>query len=143
MKVVVSKVEDFAPDTRRIVNVGGREIGVFRLGDRFFGIRNRCPHQGGPLCQGRTVPLVVSDGPGKFELGGSMLVMCPWHGWHYDMETGEAYAPGDPRVKSYNVSIERGGDVVGAQGESGGSQPRLLAETFTVNIEDDYVVLDA
>jgi len=141
MKVVVAKVDDFAPNTRRIVNVGGREIGVFRLGDRFFGIRNRCPHQGGPLCEGRTTPLVVSDVPGRIELGSTMLVMCPWHGWHYDLETGEAYAPGDPHVKSYAVSVERGRDVVA--GEDGAAPPRLLAETFAVEIEDDYVVLEA
>ena len=136
MKVVVSKAQDFPPDSRRIVRVGNREIGVFRVGDRFYGVRNRCPHQGGPLCKGRTFPLVVSAQPGEIELRESMLVMCPWHGWQYDMETGEAYAPGDPRVKSYPVSVEPGCDVL-----DGGAS--LVAETFTVSVEDEYVVIDA
>ena len=53
MKVVVAPVADFKPGDRRIITIGGRSIGVFRVGDRFYGIRNRCPHQGGPLCQGQ------------------------------------------------------------------------------------------
>ncbi|HEY3189998.1 MAG TPA: Rieske 2Fe-2S domain-containing protein, partial [Solirubrobacteraceae bacterium] len=68
MKVVVAPVDEFAPGDRRIITVGGRSIGVFRVGDRFYGIRNRCPHQGGPLCQGRIAPWARSSGPGDFQL---------------------------------------------------------------------------
>jgi nitrite reductase/ring-hydroxylating ferredoxin subunit len=137
MKVIVSRVEDFAPNTRKIVEVGGREIGVFRIGGRFYGVRNRCPHQGGPLCEGRTVPLIVSDEPGLVEERDAMLIMCPWHGWQYDMETGKAYAPNDPKVKAYAVSVESCEHV---------GEPRdgtFVAETFVVNVEDEYVVLEA
>ena len=56
MRVVVAPVSEFSPGERRIVQAGSRSIGVFRIGDRFYGIRNRCPHQGGPLCQGRIAP---------------------------------------------------------------------------------------
>jgi nitrite reductase/ring-hydroxylating ferredoxin subunit len=52
MKVVVAPVDEFEPGDRRIITVGGRSIGVIRIGDRFCGIRNRRPHQGGPLCRG-------------------------------------------------------------------------------------------
>ena len=141
MKVVVSRVEDFPPDTRRIVRVEGREIGVFRHDDRFFAVRNRCPHQGGPLCIGRVFPRIVSEQPGMFRLDdGPPLLVCPWHGWQYDMATGQSYAPGDPHVRSYEVSVERG-DAVAAWVE--GAEGPYVAETFPVYIEEDYVVLDA
>ena len=33
-----------------IVSVDGREVGVFNIGGRLYGLLNRCAHQGGPLC---------------------------------------------------------------------------------------------
>jgi nitrite reductase/ring-hydroxylating ferredoxin subunit len=140
MKLVVARVEDFPPGERRIVRVGGREIGVFRVEDRYFAVRNRCPHQGGPLCEGRAFPRIVSAAPGEFRLDGDAapLIVCPWHGWGYDMATGQSYAPGDPHVRSYTVSVEPGSAVAAAvEGE------RYVAETFPVYVEEDYVVLDA
>jgi hypothetical protein len=70
MRVVVAPVDEFRPGDRRIVTIGGRSIGVFRVGDRFYGIRNRCPHQGGPLCKGPVSPWARSSGPGDFQLEG-------------------------------------------------------------------------
>jgi nitrite reductase/ring-hydroxylating ferredoxin subunit len=133
-KHVVARVEEFDANTRKIVRVGGREIGVFRLeGDRFYAVRNRCPHQGGPLCVGRVAPLLVASGPGVVDVDvQAPLIVCPWHGWQYDMATGEAYAPGDPAVKSYNVSVEPGSAVA-----------PFVAETFPVYVEEEYVVVDA
>lgn len=132
----MGRAEEFEPGTRRIVSVGGRAIGVFRVGDRFFAVRNRCPHQGGPLASGRVFRRMVADTPGEVRLEDSMLVSCPWHGWHWDMETGEAYAPDDPRVRSYRVTVESGAQL-------GCGEPARLAETYEVRVEDDYVVLDA
>ena len=141
VKFVVARVEEFAPDSRRVVRVGGREIGVFRIGDRFFAIRNRCPHQGGPLCIGRVFPRIISEQPGDFRLDeGPPLLVCPWHGWQYDMATGEAYAPGDANARSYEVSVERGSSIAA---ELAGGEPPFVAETFPVYVEEDYVVLDA
>jgi 3-phenylpropionate/trans-cinnamate dioxygenase ferredoxin subunit len=136
MKIVVAPVDEFAPGTRRVVKAGSREIGVFRVADRFFAVRNRCPHQGGPLAAGRVFRRLIADVPGEVELGDSTLIACPWHGWQWDMETGEAYAPGDPRVKAYRVGVTPGAELTCA------GEP-FVAETFTVFVEEDYVVLEA
>ena len=135
MKVVVAPVAEFKPGDRRIITVGGRSIGVFRIADRFYGIRNRCPHQGGPLCQGRIAPWALSDGPGEFGMEAeASLLACPWHGWEYDLATGQSFlGPGEPGVKSYDVSVERGERIPGP----------YVAETFPVHVEEDYVVIDA
>ena len=110
MRVVVAPVDEFKPGDRRIITVGGRSIGVFRVGDRFYGIRNRCPHQGGPLCQGRIAPWARSSGPGDFQLDAeATLLACPWHGWEYDLATGQSFlGPGEPGVKSYDVDVAPG-----------------------------------
>jgi len=141
MRHVVERLDRFAPGTRRIVRVGGREIGVFRVGDRLFAVRNRCPHQGGPLALGRVFPRIVSTSPGEVELADSSLIRCPWHGWHWDMQTGEPYAPDDPRVRSYAVSVMRGEAILCARRREEGEP--FVAETFSVGVEDDYVVLEA
>lgn len=135
MRFVVARLEEFPPGSRRIVRVGGREIGVFRVDERFYAVRNRCPHQGAPLCIGRIFPRISSPQPGEFALGtGPPLLVCPWHGWQYDVSTGQSYSPGDPRAKSYGVSVASGGELV---------EGPYVVETFPVSVTDRYVVLEA
>jgi nitrite reductase/ring-hydroxylating ferredoxin subunit len=136
MRVVVAPLAEFPPDSRRLVRVGGREIGVFRVGeDRFYAVRNRCPHQGAPLCRGHVFARILSPQPGEFELAsGPPLLVCPWHGWQYDVSTGQSYAPGDPRVKSYGVSVTPGSELV---------EGPYVVETFSVTVNEEYVVLEA
>jgi nitrite reductase/ring-hydroxylating ferredoxin subunit len=135
MKVVVAPLAEFQPNTRRMVRVGGREIGVFRVEDRFYAVRNRCPHQGGPLCGGHIFARIVSERPGEFALAeGPPLLTCPWHGWQYDVSTGVSYAPGDPRVKSYGVSVASGSELV---------EGPYVVETYEVTVTEQYVVLEA
>jgi nitrite reductase/ring-hydroxylating ferredoxin subunit len=132
MRVVVGRLAEFPPDTRRIVRVGNRSIGVFRVGDRLYAVRNRCPHQGGPLCLGRVLRRVVADEPGRVRYAADPpLIACPWHGWEYDLETGQSFqGPSEPRVRAYEVTVER---IPGP----------YVAETFPVSVEEAYVVLEA
>ena len=130
MRIPVARVEDFPPGERRIVEAGRRSIGVFRVGDRFYALNNHCPHQSGPLCLGRVAPAPTSSGPGDYSLDGDVFLACPWHGWEYDLATGQSYfGPGVAPVRSYEVSIER---IPGP----------YVAETFAVDVEGDYVVVD-
>jgi len=71
----ITEVENVPPKEGRAVNVGGQEIAIFNLGDRFTAIENECPHQGGPLCDG-----IVSG----------TTIVCPLHGWRFDLDTGLA-----------------------------------------------------
>jgi nitrite reductase/ring-hydroxylating ferredoxin subunit len=144
VKVVVSRLQDFPPGERRIVKAGSRSIGVFRVEDEFFAIRNRCPHQGGPLCQGRLSPWAVASGPGQVRMDGPpRLVACPWHGWEYDLATGQSFmGPGETRVKAYEVAVERGSEIPSEAREAGREPGPYVAETFTVYVEEDYVVVD-
>ena len=65
-KWVVATVDEIPPGARKVVDVGGRSIGVFNVGGEFFAVLNRCPHQGGPLCLGNTLGFLRSDGVGEF-----------------------------------------------------------------------------
>jgi nitrite reductase/ring-hydroxylating ferredoxin subunit len=145
--MVVARLAEFPPGERRIVTAGGRSIGVFRVGDAFYAVRNRCPHQGGPLCDGRLQRRLVSDEPGVVRhADAAPLIACPWHGWEYDLATGQSFTgPARDRVRAYDVSVERGASVAAMMEEVAGERipGPYVAETFPVRVEEDYVVLDA
>jgi len=162
MKVVVGKVSDFANGDRKIIDVNGKSIGIFRVDGQFYAIRNRCPHQWGPLCLGDFAPRAVSSGPGDVHLdSGPPLIACPWHGWEYDLATGQSFmgpGRGNMAALSYEVSVLPGSALAAREEEDGGAQgsgaqatgPRAdgrvpgpyIAETMPVSVEQDYVVVD-
>ena len=146
MRHVVCPVAELPAGERRIVDIGRRSIGVFHVGERFYAVRNRCPHQGGPLCVGHILGDAVADVPGAAAVSDNPLrIACPWHGWEYDLATGQSFmGPSDPGVKSYGVALEPGEALVAGVAEQ---QVKLVpgpytAETFEVRVEDDYVVLE-
>jgi nitrite reductase/ring-hydroxylating ferredoxin subunit len=147
MRVVVAPLSEFPDGDRRIVRAGGRSIGVFRVGERFYGIRNRCPHQGGPLCQGHLLGDAVADAPGRAQIVANPLrIACPWHGWEYDLDSGQSFlGPAAAGVRSYGVTLEPGRSLLdSAQPVAGQRTPGpYVAETFEVRVQDEYVVLEA
>ena len=147
MRVVVAPLSGFPDGERRIVEVGGRSIGVFRVGESFYGIRNRCPHQGGPLCLGHLLGDAVADAPGQARITADPLrIACPWHGWEYDLDSGQSFmGTSAPGVRSYGVGLEGGGALLEATTARSGQRipGPYVAETFEVKVEDEYVVLHA
>jgi nitrite reductase/ring-hydroxylating ferredoxin subunit len=128
-RYVVARAEDIAEGERLIVEVGGREIGVFNVGGDYHAFLNRCPHLGGPLCQGDVVGLLESDGPGSMRIDSSRkFLMCPWHGWEFDMQTGESWwDPRRMRARRYPVGVERNcasaEQAAGVEQTAGADQP--------------------
>lgn len=146
-RVVVARVDEIPPGTRKIVDVDGRSIGVFNVGGTFLAVRNRCPHQGGPLCTGVQVGAVTSEGPGlyHYERAGEIL-RCPWHAWEFDIRTGASwFDPARARVRSYDVELL---DEAELDPDDLPPRPGLVrgpyrAETVPASREGRYVVLDA
>jgi nitrite reductase/ring-hydroxylating ferredoxin subunit len=111
-EIFVGLVEEFDKDTRIIVSSGSSEIGVFRVADQFFAFQNRCLHQGGPVCEGIVVGKVeaVLDG-NKCELSRRFSmdvnhIVCPWHGWEYNIETGQFAGDSSMGLRKYPVRVE-------------------------------------
>jgi len=111
---VVGTVAEFPVGTHKIVSVDGREVGIFNIGGRLYGLLNRCAHQGGPLCAARrTTGTLVAEAPDfrpRWELEGE-IVACPWHGLEYHVPTGRCLAFPEIAVRRYDVVVE-GDDVV-------------------------------
>ena len=100
---VVARASDVKPGSATVVSVKGRDIGIFYLVGEFFALANRCPHAGGPLCQGRIVALVQSDGPGHYRLARQQeFLRCPGHGWEFDIRTGQSWCdPNSTRARQF------------------------------------------
>lgn len=147
-KHVVATTDEIPPGGRKIVEVGGRSIGVFNVDGEFFALRNRCPHEGGPLCKGYLSGLIQSQEPGEYtyERRGEIL-RCPWHGWEFDVKTGQSwFDPAKLRVKSYEAKIEPGSALASGDeqqlAEAGMEKGPYVAETYPVSLDHQYVVLD-
>src|SRR5260370_15481802 len=148
MKYVVAAVEEIPPGQRKIVDVGGRSVGVFNVGGEFFAVLNRCPHQGGPLCKGETLGVLRPGEVGEFEYSrAGEIVRCRWHGWEYDLRTGQSwFDPARIVVRRYEVSVEPGAhmltEVKTPPGMEGLQPGPYVAETFPVSVEQHYVVVE-
>ncbi|MGH6989321.1 MAG: Rieske (2Fe-2S) protein, partial [Stellaceae bacterium] len=81
----VATIDEIPPGTHKLFTIRGREIGIFNVKGDYYALLNRCPHAGASLCLGRVGGLVLSDGPGEYEiLRQGEILRCPWHGWEYD-----------------------------------------------------------
>ncbi len=109
---VVGDLSDFPEGTHKVVSVGRREIGVFNINGEFYGLPNVCPHQTGPLCQGKPAlgTLVANaEGDWKFEwVHDGEIVACPWHGLEYHIPTGRCIAYPNVNLRCYEVVAEDG-----------------------------------
>ena len=150
MKYVVATVDEIPPGERKIVDIGGRSIGVFNVQGEYFAVLNRCPHQGGPLCQGRLAGSVVSSRAGEYEYAREgEILRCPWHSWEYDVRTGQSwFDPARVRVGRYNVTVEPAPtEESAAAGPPPDAAPGLakgpyVAETYPVSVEQRRVVVE-
>ena len=109
MRFVVGKAEEIPPGSRKIVRVAGRSIGVFNVAGEYYAIRNRCPHQGAPLCEGKLWGALKSDVPGSFEYNATKdIIACIQHGWEFSVRTGQSWCdPKRLRVRAYQVAVEK------------------------------------
>jgi len=119
-KYVVGTVDEIAPGTRKIVEVGGRSIGVFNVNGEYFALLNRCPHQAGPLCKGNAYGFLKSGAVGEYEYSRpGEIVRCPWHGWEFDVRTGQSwFDPVQVRVRRYDVTVAPGSALVGEDSDA-------------------------
>ena len=95
-EVRVAKLAELEPGQPKMVEVEGTQVMLARVGESVYACGDMCMHQGGPLSEGKLVGTKVT---------------CPWHGWMYDVKTGQCLLPtrGGP-VPSYTVRID-GDDV--------------------------------
>jgi 3-phenylpropionate/trans-cinnamate dioxygenase ferredoxin subunit len=144
---IVAAVDEIPPGGRKIVEVAGLSIGIFNLGGEFFALRNRCPHQGGPVCEGKTWGVLQARTPGQVEYArAGEILTCAWHGWEFDIRTGQSWCdPARLRVRRYAVNVEPGH----ARAGPGGPPPApglvpgpYIVETYSATVEGQFLVIE-
>jgi nitrite reductase (NADH) small subunit len=82
----------------RVFQVGGQSIAVFQTRDaNVFATEAACPHKGGPLADG---------------LVGAQKVICPLHGFVFDLNDGHAVGHGCRALKTYPATVNEEGDIL-------------------------------
>lgn len=115
-EIAVARFEDFADGDHKVFATRGKEVGVFRVGDEIFAWENHCPHEGGPVCQGKIFGKIDEDlTEDKTSRGliysGEKNIVCPWHAFEFNVRTGQH--PGDPNVRLKKVPAEvKDGEIV-------------------------------
>lgn len=134
----ICRVLELPPGERKIVDIGGRSIGIFNVHGEFYALRNICPHQFAPLCLGKITGTTLPSKVGEYNYGREgEIIRCPWHGWEFDITTGKSiFNPHKVKVRSYEVSIEKGCPHATEEAEEDPS-----VETFPVSVEDGVVTL--
>jgi nitrite reductase/ring-hydroxylating ferredoxin subunit len=113
---LVGKISEFKDGDRRIVFVGDHEIGVFWEHGTFYAYSNYCLHQGGPACEGLTIAKVEErimpdkTSKGLYFSDTELHFVCPWHGYEYDIKTGECVSDRKLKLRKYEV-IQKGDEV--------------------------------
>ncbi|PZE21689.1 Rieske (2Fe-2S) protein [Paenibacillus xerothermodurans] len=109
-KHVIGQTDEFVEGTIKVVSLEGKSIGVVYARGNFYALRNLCPHQGGPLCGGVFPALKAAIQPNgrirEYHDHDEPVVACPWHGWEFDVKTGECLADRSRRVATYETSVE-------------------------------------
>ncbi len=80
--------QEIQEGSAKLFRMKGEEMAVFRINGRLYGIQNICPHAGGQLCKGRIE-------------GGE--VVCPMHGYKFDLETGACSTDPSLKVKVFKL----------------------------------------
>jgi nitrite reductase/ring-hydroxylating ferredoxin subunit len=114
-ELFVAKASDLPDGDRRIVTAGEHEIGVFHKDGAFYAYSKYCVHAGGPACEGlvinRVVDLIAEDRTYLGQtFGDEVHFVCPWHGFEYDIKTGEFV--GDRKLKLTRYDVVRRGDDI-------------------------------
>ena len=110
-KRYLCKVSDVPADAAKIVMVGKLSLGLFKLKDGIHAMLNVCPHKGAALCEGPICGTTRQTDKVEFiyERAGE-IVSCAWHGWEFDIRTGEFLVDSEVRARTFPVSLE-GDDV--------------------------------
>jgi nitrite reductase/ring-hydroxylating ferredoxin subunit len=111
----VAKASELKDGDRRIVVDGRKEIGVFCKDGAYYAYSNYCVHAGGPACEGliinKVVDIIAADRTYQGQgFSDEVHFACPWHGYEYDLKTGECVGDRRLKLRKFDV-VQRGDDI--------------------------------
>ena len=95
--VTVGKIGELTPGSCKRVDVNGKPVALYNVAGTVYASEDTCPHRGGPLGEG--------------ELDGT-VVTCPWHGWRFDVVTGQSPVNANAKIRTLPCALEGDSIVV-------------------------------
>jgi nitrite reductase (NADH) small subunit len=114
MEYRAGKREEFREGSRLLLKCGDAEIGIFVIDGELYAWHNACAHRGGPVCQGRVLKRVVEpvDGDAMVRTlqyhAEDTHIVCPWHGYEFNIKTGEHPGHAALALRKASVSVRDG-----------------------------------
>ena len=90
--VEVLNLKDITLGKIKLVKIKDQEIAVYNVKNKIYATQNKCLHEKGPLNEGSL---------------DNNTVMCPWHGWRYNIENGSCKNVPGLKLKTYKVKINK------------------------------------
>jgi nitrite reductase/ring-hydroxylating ferredoxin subunit len=94
--VKVATIDEIPSGQGKVFEVNGLSVAVFNVNGQFFASSPVCPHEDGPL------------GDGTIE---GDAVVCPWHGFDFDLNTGACLVDPELKVPVYPTKVD-GKDIL-------------------------------
>ncbi|MCZ8517569.1 Rieske (2Fe-2S) protein [Paenibacillus filicis] len=127
MKIKAAELHELSEGGRVIVNVNGMELGIFLVGGKYYAWRNVCPHAAAPVCVGVVQGTRLTSTVYDYQYGmDNQVLRCPWHGWEFDLTTGQHLAGGKVKLRGYPVEVDEMGIYV------------ILNNSSVKRVEDDH-----
>jgi nitrite reductase (NADH) small subunit len=129
-RVHVAGIGELLPGERKVIEADDLVIGVFNLDGEWFALEGVCPHQGGPLCDGALFrhldAEVTPEGRIRrfFRSEEHNILACPWHGYEYDIRTGDCLVNPIYAVQTFPTLVEDGSVYVVVPDEEGSPDNR-------------------
>jgi nitrite reductase (NADH) small subunit len=111
---LVGALNELEDGGRRVVSCDGTEVGVFKIDGELFAWYNHCAHMRGPVCQGGIYKRVlepVAEDRTTHQLqfcDRATHLVCPWHGYEYNLKTGENQVSPRFRLRKAVLMINEG-----------------------------------
>ncbi len=105
----IGTTDDVPEGHHFVVEVNGREIGIFNVAGQYYALPNVCIHQNGPLCRGAISGTLEVRDERSWELAWTRegeIIVCPWHSMEFDIRTGVCLAAPQRRLPTYEVKVE-------------------------------------
>jgi nitrite reductase/ring-hydroxylating ferredoxin subunit len=110
-EVFVANLDELPEGSHKVVNVAGKEIGIFNVRGSFYAVPNACFHQNGPLCRGAVSGTVRASQETSWKpewVEDGEIIVCPWHSLEFNVTSGRCIAYPDKKLPTYRLRTENG-----------------------------------
>lgn len=118
MEHVICQVSELQERKPLAVELNGKELGVILSKGEVYAYANNCPHLGGPICLGdvfAAVKLKLNDqkmAVGEYTDENDLRLVCPWHAYEFELETGRCTVNPELKVRKYDAYIKDGQVII-------------------------------